>query len=199
MKTTVFDLGGVLIDWNPRYLYKKIFASADEMEYFLSVVCPPAWNTLLDAGRPFAEALAEAKAKHPGYAAQIDAYGARWAEMLGGPVEGSVAVLREVKTKGGSIYALTNWSAETFPIAREKYDFLTWFDGILVSGEEKLAKPDPAIYKRLLDKFNLRAEDCVFIDDNSANVEAAEKLGFYGVHFSSPDLLRAELNRQQIL
>lgn len=199
MKTIVFDLGGVLIDWNPRYLYKKMFASADEMEYFLATVCPPQWNVLLDAGRPFAEALAEAKAKFPAYAAQIDAYGERWSEMLGGAVEGSVAVLREVKAKGYPLYALTNWSAETFPIAQEKYAFLKWFDGVLVSGAEKLAKPDPAIYKRLLDKFNLRADGCIFIDDNAANVSAAEKLGFQTVHFQTPDLLRAELSRLQVL
>lgn len=199
MKTIVFDLGGVLIDWNPRYLYKKMFASADEMEYFLANICPPQWNALLDAGRPFAEALAEAKAKFPAYAAQIDAYGARWGEMLGGAVEGSVAVLRDVKAKGYPLYALTNWSAETFPVAQEKYAFLTWFDGVLVSGAEKLAKPDPAIYKRLLAKFNLRADECIFIDDNEANVAAARKLGFQTVHFLSPDLLRTELTRLQVL
>lgn len=119
--------------------------------------------------------------------------------MLGGAVEGSVSVLRDVKAKGCPLYALTNWSAETFPIAQEKYAFLKWFDGILVSGAEKLAKPDPAIYKRLLEKFNLHAAECIFIDDNAANVEAAEKLGFQTVRFRSPDLLRAELSRLQVL
>lgn len=199
MKTIVFDLGGVFIDWNPRYLYKKIFASEAEMEWFLSFVCPPAWNVLFDAGRPFEEGLAEAKAKYPKYGAQIDAYFLRWAEMLGGAVKASVDILYEVKAKGSPVYALTNWSAETFPIAQAKYPFLQEFDGVLVSGAEKLAKPDPAIYKRLLEKFNFRAEDCIFIDDSPANVESARKLGFDAIHFTDPDDLRRDLTALGVL
>ncbi len=199
MKTIVFDLGGVLIDWNSRYLYQRIFASTEEMEWFLSFVCPPAWNALFDAGRPFAEGIAEAKHKYPKYAAQIEAYFLRWDEMLGGAVQGSVEILREVKERGYPVYALTNWSAETFPYARAKFDFLTWFNGILVSGAEKLAKPDPAIFMRFLQTFGFRAEDCIFIDDSPANVEAAQKLGFEAVHFTGPADLRRELVKRGIL
>ncbi len=199
MKDIVFDLGGVLIDWNPRHLYKKIFASPEEMEWFLSNVCTPQWNTQQDAGRPFAQGLALAKEKYPKYAAQIDDYYARWEEMLGGPIKGTVALWRELKDKGYRIYALTNWSAETFPFPKENYDLLRQLDGILVSGEERLVKPDPAIYARLLKKFGLPSPDCVFIDDNAANVAAAANLGFDAILFESPDALRAELMRRGLL
>ena len=150
MKDIIFDLGGVLIDWNPRYLYKKIFASAEEMEWFLTSVCSPVWNAKQDAGRPFAEGIAQAKAQYPKYAPQIDDYFLRWEEMLGGPIKGTVQLLRELKYKNYRIFALSNWSAETFPIAQKKFDFLGLFDGIVLSGEEKMNKPEPEIYKRLL-------------------------------------------------
>lgn len=199
MKKIVFDLGGVLIDWNPRYLYKKIFASEEEMEWFLSNVCTPAWNARQDAGRPFAEGIMEAKARYPKYGPQIEAYFLRWDEMLGGPVKGTLEVLREVKARGYAAYALTNWSAETFPLARAKFSFLNEFDGIVVSGEEKLAKPDPAIYNRLLAKFGLRAPDCIFIDDNSENVATALQLGFDPILFADAPSLRRELAERIVL
>lgn len=199
MKTIVFDLGGVLIDWNPRYLYTKIFAAEEEMEWFLRTVCPPAWNARQDAGRPFAEGIAEAKEKYPAYAPQIEAYFSRWDEMLGGPVKGTAELLREIKSRGHKIYALTNWSAETFPLACAKFSFLNEFDGILVSGEEKLAKPDPTIFKRLLERFNLIAPDCVFIDDNLDNVAAAAELGFETVLFKDAPSLRRELVERGVL
>lgn len=199
MKTIVFDLGGVLIDWNPRYLYKKIFDSEEKTEWFLANVCTAAWNARQDAGRPFAEGIAEAKENYPAYAAQIEAYFARWDEMLGGPVKGTAELLREIKSRGHKIYALTNWSAETFPRACAKFDFLSEFDGILVSGEEELAKPDPAIFTRLLDRFHLTAPDCVFIDDNLDNVAAAAELGFETVLFKDAPSLRKELTEKGIL
>lgn len=199
MKDIIFDLGGVLIDWNPRNLYKKIFASTEEMEWFLNTVCTTQWNTQQDAGRPFAKGLAVIKEKYPKYAAQIDDYFNRWDEMLGGPVKSAVAVLKDLKDKGYPLYALTNWSAETFPIARAKYDFLNWFDGIVVSGEERLVKPDPAIYARLLKRYQLHSSNCLFIDDDAANVSEAAHLGFETILFTGGDALRAELIRRGIL
>ena len=199
MKDIVFDLGGVLIDWNPRYLYKKIFASEEEMEWFLSNVCTPQWNTQQDAGRPFAQGIALAKEKYPKYAPQIEDYYKRWEEMLGGPIKGTVAIWHELKDKDYRIYALTNWSAETFPIAKAKYDFLQQMDGIVVSGEEHLVKPDPEIYARLLKRFGLHSPNCVYIDDNAANVSAAAMLGFDAISFQSPDALRMELLKRGIL
>lgn len=199
MKDIVFDLGGVLIDWNPRHLYKKIFSTEEEMEWFLANVCHGAWNAKQDAGRPFSAALAEAKEKYPKYAAQIEAYFLRWEEMLGGAIRGTVLLLNELKAKGYRLYALSNWSAETFPIAWGKYDFLRDFDGLLISGEEQLIKPDPQIYKRLLDKFHLVPTNCVFIDDNAANITEASRQGFETVLFISPEDLRAELARRKIL
>lgn len=199
MKDIIFDLGGVLIDWNPRNLYKKIFASTEEMEWFLNTVCTTQWNTQQDAGRPFAKGLAVIKEKYPKYAAQIDDYFNRWDEMLGGPVKSAVAVLKDLKDKGYPLYALTNWSAETFPIARAKYDFLNWFDGIVVSGEERLVKPDPAIFARLLKRYQLHSSNCLFIDDNAANVSEAAHLGFETILFTGGDALRAELIRRGIL
>ena len=199
MKDIIFDLGGVLIDWNPRHLYKKIFGSPEEMEWFLTNICTPQWNTQQDAGRPFAKGLAVIKEKYPKYAAQIDDYFTRWDEMLGGPIKSAVAVLKDLKDKGYPLYALTNWSAETFPIARAKYDFLNWFDGIVVSGEERLVKPDPAIYARLLKRYQLHSSNCLFIDDNAANVSEAARLGFETILFTGGDALRAELIRRGIL
>lgn len=199
MKTIVFDLGGVLIDWNPRYLYTKIFAAEEEMEWFLSNVCTPEWNVRQDAGRPFAEGILEAKAKYPKYAPQIESYFLRWDEMLGGPVKGTPEILREVKARGHKTYALTNWSAETFPLAQAKFAFLSEFDGVVVSGAEKLAKPDPAIFKRLLERFDLTAPDCVFIDDNLDNIAAAAELGFETVLFKDAPSLRRELLERGVL
>lgn len=199
MKDIVFDLGGVLIDWNPRHLYKKIFASEEEMEWFLANVCTPQWNTQQDAGRPFAEGTGLLKEKYPKYAAQIEDYYVRWEEMLGGPIKGTVAVLKELKERGYRVYALTNWSAETLPLAKTKYDFFPLFNGITVSGEEKLVKPDPKIYARLLKTFGLHAGNCVFIDDNAANTAEAEHLGFETILFTSPEELRAGLVRLGVL
>lgn len=199
MKTIVFDLGAVLIDWNPRYLYRKLFNNEAEMECFLATVCPPEWNIQMDAGRPFAEACAEKARQFPHYAAQIDAYRTRWDEMMGGAVEGTAQILREVKQKGYPVYALSNWSAETFPLAQKRFDFLKLFDGIVLSGVEKCVKPDPKIYHILLTHYGLRAQDCVFTDDNPANIKAAMQLGFDAILFTSPDALRTAFVKRGIL
>lgn len=192
--TVVFDLGGVLIDWNPRHLYRKLFdGDAAAMEAFLSEVCHPDWNLQQDAGRSFAEAEAEAIGRHPDKAGLIRAWRARFAEMIPGALDETVAVLAELKDRGTPLYALSNWSAETFPGQRPRFPFLDWFQGIVLSGEERLVKPDPRIYRRLLDRYGVAATEAVFIDDNQANAEAATALGMHGVHFRSAGALRREL------
>jgi len=190
----VFDLGGVLIDWDPRHLYRKLFGGDDAaMERFLADVCSNSWNLRQDAGRGWAEAIAELSARHPAQVPLIEAFRARWAEMLGGPIEGSVAIQRELKDAGTPLHALTNWSHETFPIAQERYEFLSWFGAIVVSGAERLVKPDPAIFTLLMERHGLCAEQLVFVDDNPRNADAATALGMHGIHFVSPAGLRADL------
>ncbi len=195
----VFDLGGVLIDWDPRNLYRKLIDDADEMEDFLATVCHSAWNLRQDAGWPVAEAAAEAKARHPDKASLIDAYYARWPEMLNGEIDGAVAILAELKDQGTPIYALTNWSAETFPHARSRFAFLDWFRAIVVSGEIGMVKPDAEIYEFLLATHDLTAAETVFIDDKEENVEAARALGFQGIHFTDAVDLRAALGELEVL
>ncbi|MEW6640586.1 MAG: HAD family phosphatase [Pseudomonadota bacterium] len=191
--TVVFDLGGVLIDWNPRYLYRKLFAGDDAaMERFLSEVCTMDWVLQQDAGRPWAEGAAMLKAAHPAEAAMIDAFQQRWPETIAGPIDGTAAILRELKAADTPLYALTNWSHETFEHAWQ-FDFMHAFQGIVVSGSEKLIKPDPAIYRLLMERYGLAADDLVYIDDNVRNAQAATSLGMHGIHFTAPDALRQEL------
>lgn len=192
--TVIFDLGGVLIDWNPRYLYRKLF-DGDEaaMEAFLGAVCTPHWNERQDAGRRFAEAEAELIALHPEKEQLIRAWRLRFGETIRGAIDGTVAVLTELKLRGTPLYALTNWSGETFPTQLPRFPFLGWFRGIVVSGDEGMIKPDPRIFHLLLERHALRAEDCVFIDDNAKNAAAAEALGIHGLHFRDPKALRADL------
>jgi 2-haloacid dehalogenase len=193
VKAVVFDLGGVLIDWDPRYLYRKLLADEAAVEEFLATVCTPEWNAEQDRGRPFAEGIAELVERHPAHGAAITAYHERWPEMLGGEVPGSVEVLAELRGAGVPLYALTNWSAETFGVARERFGFLEWFEGVLVSGEERLIKPDPRIFRLLLDRFGLDPASTVFVDDSEANVAAARELGLDAVRFTGPERLRREL------
>lgn len=192
----VFDLGGVLVDWNPRYLYRPLFGDdVAGMEWFLAEVCSPAWNAAQDAGRGWDEAVDEAIARHPDQAERIRAYRDRWIETLGEALAPTVRVLDELRGGDCRLYALTNWSRETFPHALERYDFLGWFDGIVVSGQERLAKPDPAIFRLLMERHGLRAERTVFIDDMAYNAEAAARLGMHAIHFRDADQLRRELAR----
>jgi 2-haloacid dehalogenase len=187
-RIVVFDLGGVLIDWNPRYLYRQLFASEAEMEHFLTHIATPDWNEEQDGGRPLEEATQWLLEQHPEYAPEIRAFYGRWPEMLGGPIPETVALLRDLKADGRyPLYALTNWSAETWPIALERFDFLHWFDGILVSGAEKMRKPDPAFYQRLANRFGFNLADSLFIDDNARNLAAAANLGMRTVHFTGPE------------
>ena len=198
-KAVVFDLGGVLIDWDPRYLYRKLLADEAAVEEFLATVCTPEWNAELDRGRPFAEGVAELVERHPEHAAAIAAYHERWPEMLAGDLPGSVAVLADLRAAGVPLYALTNWSAETFAITRGRFEWLDWFDGLLVSGEERMTKPDPAFFRLLLDRFGLDPGATVFVDDSEANVAAARELGIDAVRFTGPDQLRRELSARRIL
>jgi 2-haloacid dehalogenase len=199
IKTIVFDLGGVLIDWNPRYLYRKLIDDENDIDSFLSEVCNPEWNVKQDAGRSLAEATAERIALYPEKKSLIESFYDRWQDMLGGEIGETVEILRELKNKGESLYALTNWSGETFPIAEERFDFLQWFDGTLVSGVEKMAKPDPAIFHLLLNRYELKAQDCLFIDDSKTNTEAAARIGFETHHFESAAGLRQKLIAANLL
>ncbi|MGI9434440.1 MAG: HAD family hydrolase [Geminicoccaceae bacterium] len=190
----VFDLGAVLIDWNPRHLYRKLFDDEGEMERFLSEICTPAWNVEQDRGRTWADAVAELSAAHPAHHDLIHAYQDRWDEMLAGPIDDSVAILNELKADGHELHALTNWSAETFPVARERYEFLGQFETILVSGEEGMIKPDAEIFELLLGRIGRQASECLFIDDSGKNIEAASRLGFDTVLFQGPDRLKEALS-----
>ena len=198
-KTLVFDLGGVLINWDPRHLYRKLIGNEDDITIFLAEICNSEWNVKQDAGRPLAEATAERVALFPEEKSLIEAFYDRWEEMLGGEIAETVEILRELKTRGETLYALTNWSGETFPIALQRYDFLQWFDGTLVSGDEKMAKPDPAIFHLLLNRYGLQAQDCLFIDDSKINIEAAIKIGFDTHHFTSANGLRQYLTQGNLL
>ena len=193
VKAVVFDLGGVLIDWDPRYLYRKLLADEAAVEEFLATVCTPEWNAEQDRGRPFAEGVAELAERHPEHAVAIAAYHERWPEMLGGDIGGTVELLAELRAAGMPLYALTNWSAETFVVARERFGLLDWFDGVLVSGEERMIKPDPRFFRLLVERFGLAPEATFYVDDSEANVEAARRLGFDAVRFTDPERLRRDL------
>ena len=183
IKNIVFDFGGVLVDWNPRYLYDKYFGDEQQAQWFLDNICLYSWNLQMDGGKPFAEGVAELQAEHPEWAEAIGIYHTRWVEMMGGEVEGTADVLRRLKEKGYGIYGLTNWSAETFPLIRDTYPVFGEFDGIVVSGEEHLLKPNAAIYHCLFERYNLQPEESIFIDDNADNVAAAKAVGMESVRF----------------
>ena len=190
----VFDLGGVLIDWNPRYLYRQLFDGDDAaMERFLAEVATPEWNLQQDAGRTWDEAVEALTRQHPKHAELIAAYRDRWTETLGEAIGPTVAVLAELRQAGVRLFALSNWSAETFPVARPRYPFLDWFEGIVISGEVGITKPDERVYRHLLDRFGLDAASTVFIDDSAVNVRAAQEVGMIAIRFEGGDALRDAL------
>ncbi len=190
----VFDLGGVLIDWDPRHLYRKLFAGDEAaMEHFLATVCTHEWHRHHDAGRSLAEGVRTLKDLHPDKAELIDAFGTRQGEMLAGSIAGAVEILKELRDRDVPLYALSNWPAETFPLARQRFDFLGWFHGIVVSGEIGAIKPEPRIYEVLLDRFAIDPLSAVFIDDVAVNAAAARAFGIHAIHFTTPAALRAEL------
>ena len=195
ISSIVFDIGGVLIDWNPRHLFRKVFDSEAEMEWFLANVCTYEWNVQQDGGKLFSVATAELQEKFPEYSDKIALYYGRWEEMLDREIKGTVEIFRKLKSAGMPLYALSNWSHEAFPVAYNRYDFMKEFDGLVVSGYEKLLKPDHAIYRVLINRYSINPEESVYIDDNRPNADAAAELGFNAIHFRSPDQLRGELAR----
>jgi 2-haloacid dehalogenase len=200
ISAVVFDLGGVLIDWDPRYLYRQLF-DGDEagMERFLAEVCTPAWNAEQDAGRPWTEAVELLVQEYPQERERIEAYHARWEEMLGGAIDETVEVLRELQDRPVRLFALSNWSAETFPIARRRYPFLGWFDGIVISGEVGICKPDERVFRHLITRHAIEPETTVFVDDSNVNVEAARGLGMMAIPFTGGRELREELVQLGVL
>ena len=192
IRNIVFDFGGVLVDWNPEYLFKDVFSDNTELDYFLENICTPDWNEKQDAGRSLSDAIRTLQERHPKYRNEIRLYYEQWTTMLGGPIEQNVALLKPLKANY-RLFGLTNWSAETFPIALDLYPLFGEFEGIVVSGEERLAKPDERIYKVLLERYSLIATECLFIDDNERNILAAEVLGFHVLHLHIDICLKEEL------
>ena len=195
IKNVIFDLGGVLIDWNPDKVYKDVFNNdSEKMIHFYTKICTQDWNENQDAGYPMAKATEERVTLFPEYEKEIRMFYGRWDDMLGDQIQGTVDILKESSDDPNyKVVALTNWSHETFPKAIAKFSFLQWFEGILVSGEEKTRKPFPEIYELTLSKFNLKAGESLFIDDNLRNIEAARKFGIHSIHFQSPEQLNKEL------
>ncbi|RPD98613.1 HAD family phosphatase [Aureibaculum marinum] len=195
INTIIFDLGGVLIDWNPKYVYREVFeGDENKVNWFLNEICTMEWNMEHDAGRPIKEGTEILINHYPQYETWIRIYYDRWTDMLGGPIKDSVKLLNSLKKSNNyNLYALTNWSAELFPIAIERYDFLQNFEGIVVSGAEKTRKPFAKIYEITLNRYAITPKKAVFIDDNLANVKAAQKLGIHGIHFTSADKLKSDL------
>ena len=198
-KNVVFDFGGVLIDWNLRYLYRSVFSDSEKMEKFLKEVFTFEANHRLDAGETFQDVIGELQVKFPEYKEPLEAIVTRWPETLGDEISGTVSILSRLHKQKTPLYGLTNWSAETFPFAQERFPFLNLFKGITVSGEVKLAKPDPEIYLRLLADFSLNAEECVFVDDRQDNIITAKDLGFKTVLFTEPNALEMALEGYGIL
>ena len=194
INTIIFDLGGVLIDWNPEYLYKKLIPDTTERKWFLENICTSEWNEEQDGGRSIAEANILLIDQYPTYKSLIEAFYDRWEEMLGGSIAETVSIFNNLRKTGNfKIYALTNWSAETFPKALDLFEFLHWFDGRLVSGEEMTRKPFDDFYERLITKFSIDKSSAIFIDDNYRNVIAAERLGIKSYHFTSAADLKRDL------
>lgn len=192
--TVVFDVGNVLIQWDPRHLYSKLFPEPAEAERFLSEILPPEWNLEQDRGRSFAVAIEERLSVHPEHEEAIRAWDERWHEMVPGAIEGTVALLDELKDAGVPLYAITNFSAEKFPECIERFPFLgNSFRDTVVSAHEKLVKPDPRIYEVLLERNGLEAAQTVFVDDSPANITGARGVGMHAVHFTGPDALRLAL------
>ncbi len=198
--TIIFDLGGVLLDWNPLYVYdEKYFESQEKRDFFFSKVCTGDWNEEQDAGKPISDATQELVAKFPEWENAIRDFYGRWTEMLRGPIPETVEILRKLKQSGKyKLYALTNWQAELFQIALVRHAFLYWFDGRLVSGVEKTRKPFPEFYQLLLTRFNIDASKAIFIDDNLRNVAAGEAMGIKSIHFQSPSQLAVVLKELNI-
>jgi 2-haloacid dehalogenase len=195
----LFDLGGVLIDWNPRHLYRQLIADEAAMEEFLATVCSPAWHDAHDRGSSTAESCAELAAAMPEHADLILAWADRTDDMVAGAIDGSVAILAELKAKGVPCYVLSNMEPETFPVRQARFPFLDWFDGHVISGFEGMAKPDPEIFALVIERFGLQPGRTLFIDDNPVNIDAATVAGLRAHRFETPALLRATLVGEGLL
>ena len=189
----IFDFGGVLIDWNPHYLYDPYFGDRAKTDWFLANICTMEWNGQVDAGKPMAEATAELVARFPEWKKEIEMYFGRWIEMIGDAIPGMYELLLELKSRGHRLFGLSNWSAETFVQIKEDFPSLKLLEGMVVSGYVNLLKPSPEIYQLLLDRYSLNASDCIFIDDNAANVAGAEAVGIHGILFTGSSDLRKQL------
>ena len=199
IKAIIFDFGGVLLQWDPHKLYKRYFDQPGQVDQFLKEINFSAWNLEQDRGRPFAEAMAELSNRFPQHAHLIHAYYDHFEDSIVGPIHGTVDILRQLKRAGYPLYGLSNWSAETYPRVKPQYDFFNLFNKIILSGEVKLVKPDPAIFKLTLDMIHHSADECLLIDDSETNVNVAKKLGFVTIHFKSPEQLQTELHQLNLL
>ena len=196
----LFDFGNVLLEWNPRHVYRHYFPDDEAaMEHFLHEVNFMEWNAQQDKGRSFAEGVAELSREFPHYANLIQAYHENWSESIGDPVAGTVEIMKRLKEAGYPVYGLSNWSSETFPMVRNKFIFFDLLDDIVISGEVGQIKPEPEIYEIALQRIGRPANECLFIDDSLANIEQARKMGFAVVHFQSPEQLETELKNLQLL
>ena len=193
MHNIIFDFGNVLVQWHPELVYGEYFGDEAKAWWFLRPVADATWRNRIDAGESTDTCIAELKAQQPEYSDAIELYRSRWREMLTDEVPGMREVIKELRAKGYELFGLTNWSMETFPEAREHFGILQMIDRYVVSGAEGLVKPDPRLFQVLLDRYNLKAEDCIFIDDNPDNVAAAETLGMKGIVFTSAEVLRKQL------
>lgn len=194
INTIIFDLGNVLVDWNPMHVYRDYFDSEEKRNYFFENICTHEWNEMQDEGRSIVDATQELVAKYPEWEPAIRDFYGRWTEMLKGPIPGTVEIFRELKESGKyRLYALTNWQAGLFDIALVRYQFLHWFDGRVVSGEEKMRKPFPEFYKLLLERYKINPSEALFIDDSLRNVKGAEAVGIKSILFTSPAQLKVDL------
>ena len=191
--TVIFDLGGVLIDWSPYHLYRKFFDSDEEISRFLEEIDLFNWLRGVDADLGFQRGVEELSARLPHHAELIEAYWHRWSETLNGSLDDSLAIVSELKVRDIPLYVISNWASETWHHATERFEFLDWFDGVVVSGLEGVAKPEPRLFHLTCARYDLRPERCVFIDDMANNVESAAALGFHAIQFNNAPALRAQL------
>lgn len=199
IQAIIFDFGAVLMQWDPRRLFRQYFPSDETIEAFMQEVNFHDWNIEQDRGRHTTEAVALLVAQYPQYTEQLHAYDERWLETIVGPIQGTVDILERLYTTGMPLYGLTNWSADKFPLVRARYPFFKRFRDIIISGEEKLVKPDPAIFQVTLRRIGRSAQDCLLIDDSLPNVQAARQLGMAAIQFHSPEQLERELRKLNLL
>jgi len=198
IENIVFDFGGVLVDWNPRYFYNNHFKDKVQMEYFLENICNHNWNVKQDGGRLLAEATKSLQKQFPEYSTMIQYYYDNFEVMLGGEISENVRLLNPLNEKY-KLFGLTNWSGETFPIALKKFSFFEVFQGIIVSGDEKMVKPDKEIFYLLLDRYQLEAKNSLFIDDNIENINSAKEIGFHTIHFNNGTDVENEMRQMKLL